>query len=317
MNLNQPEVPSVTGTGVTWYHVQARSVADLDFMAKLFAANAFDIADCVSQKQLPTVVNRRDYLFAILHFPRFLTEKMTVVPRQLSIFVGERVVVTVYQSELKPLHSLFAACQGGGEMAAELLDKDSGDLLWRIMDALVDYLFPMLDKTLEALENIEDDVFDDRTSSAVPVNFLRRDITDQRRILFPLERLVGEIRTTAKRYGRSDLDLHYEDLQDRVTRVWLTLDSAKERVEIFKDTDFILSSEKTNKILAILTILFTLSIPVTVAGTLMGMNVPIPGGIEAGPWGFWGRYTTFWIVVLISTVPAGLMAWLFRRWRWI
>ena len=50
-------------------------------------------------------------------------------------------------------------------------------------------------------------------------------------------------------------------------------------MEIYKDTDFVLSTEKTNKVLAVLTIIFTLAIPSTVIGTFYGMNVNLPGGI--------------------------------------
>jgi magnesium transporter len=156
---------------------------------------------------------------------------------------------------------------------------------------LVDNLFPMLDKVLEAMEKIEDDVFDDRISVAQPVHIIERDIVDQRRILFPLEKQINEIHVKAKRYCKTDLTLHYEDLHDRVSKVWDTLGSAQERVDIFKDTDFVLSTERTNKILAVLTIMFTLAIPATLIGTFMGMNVNLPGGVETSPWLFLGVHT--------------------------
>jgi magnesium transporter len=101
-----------------------------------------------------------------------------------------------------------------------------------------------------------------------------------------------------------------------VTKVWDTLESAQERVEIFKDADFVLSTEKTNKILAVLTVIFTLTIPATMIGTLMGMNVNLPGGVETGPWLFFGTYTTLIIVLIASLAPVVFMMWLFRRWRW-
>ena len=44
-----------------------------------------------------------------------------------------------------------------------------------------------------------------------------------------------------------------------------------------------LSAERTNRILAILTIWFTLSIPPMVMATFYGMNIHLPGSIVAGP----------------------------------
>jgi magnesium transporter len=61
-----------------------------------------------------------------------------------------------------------------------------------------------------------------------------------------------------------------------------------------------LSSEKTNRILAVLTIWFTLSIPSVIVGTFYGTNINLPGGIEVGAWTFLGTYTTLIIVLIIS-----------------
>jgi magnesium transporter len=105
------------------------------------------------------------------------------------------------------------------------------------------------------------------------------------------------------------LDLHYEDLHDRVSKVWDTLGSAQERVDIFNDTDFVLSTERTNKILAMLTIMFTLAIPATLIGTFMGMNVNLPGGVETGPWLFLGKYTTLLSLEDRTKHPGGGLAY--------
>jgi magnesium transporter len=78
-----------------------------------------------------------------------------------------------------------------------------------------------------------------------------------------------------------------------------------------------LSSEKTNQILAILTIVFSLSIPATIIGTFYGMNINLPGGLETEPWNFMGRYTTLIIVLIISAASVLLMYWSFLRVGWV
>jgi magnesium transporter len=198
----------VQGSNLTWYHVRAVSLDDLDFIKRLYTVNPFDLGGCVSPKQFATVVERQDYLFAILHFPRFIPEKKTVAPRQLGVFLSSKSLVTVYQSELRPVDQLFNACETNQQMRQELLEQGSGELFYRILDILVDYLFPLLDQVLEDMESIEDDVFDDRISVAREVNMMRRDIADQRRILFPLQKQVSEIHLKTKPYCKTDLDLH-------------------------------------------------------------------------------------------------------------
>jgi magnesium transporter len=72
-----------------------------------------------------------------------------------------------------------------------------------------------------------------------------------------------------------------------------------------------LGTEKTNKILSSLTIIFTLSIPITVINSFYGMNINMPGGIEA-PSTFLGPYTSMFEVVIISLILTTLMYWYFR-----
>jgi magnesium transporter len=120
-----------------------------------------------------------------------------------------------------------------------------------------------------------------------------------------------------QRFSKEDLAIYFKDVQDHIEKVYETLEEAKETVEIYKDTDYMLSQEKTNKILAVLTIVFTLSIPATVVGSFYGMNVPLPGGVETGAWMQLGPYTTLIFVIVISSLSALLMVFYFRRLGWM
>ncbi|MDG6904643.1 MAG: hypothetical protein JRN20_02530 [Nitrososphaerota archaeon] len=70
---------------------------------------------------------------------------------------------------------------------------------------------------------------------------------------------------------------------DHIEKTWETLEQSKETIEIYKDTDNILSIETTNNVLSILTIVSTLTIPAVVIGTIYGMNIPMPGALDPGP----------------------------------
>ncbi|MFL6523339.1 MAG: CorA family divalent cation transporter [Nitrososphaera sp.] len=91
-----------------------------------------------------------------------------------------------------------------------------------------------------------------------------------------------------------------------------TLEESRENIEISKDTDFMHATDRTNKILAILTIIFTLSMPVSIMSPLYGMNIDIPA-IEEESLKFLGRYTNFILIVLGSSAIAATMALYFRR----
>jgi magnesium transporter len=130
---------------------------------------------------------------------------------------------------------------------------------------------------------------------------------------------VLEIARNVKRFsgGEDDgLALYYDDVIDHIDKVIETLEESRETMEIYKDTDFVLSNEKTNKVLAILTIIFTLAIPATVIGTFYGMNVNLPGGIGSSPM-ILGPFTSFIIIIIASAIPAIMMFAYFKKLGWI
>ena len=132
-----------------------------------------------------------------------------------------------------------------------------------------------------------------------------------------MKRTVLDFSKDIQKFSEEDLTLYFDNVKDHVDKVIEVLDESKETIEIFKDTDFMLSTEKSNKILAVLTILFTLSIPVTVVAAIYGMNVDLPGGIETGPATFFGPFTSLAILIIAATLPAGIMIWYFKRQGWI
>src|ERR671922_10526 len=104
--------------------------------------------------------------------------------------------------------------------------------------------------------------------------------------------------------------------EDHIDKVIDTLEESKETIEIYKDTDYLHGTDRSNKILAILTIVFTLSLPITIMSSLYGMNVDIPA-IEDESLKFLGRYTTFILIVIGSSAGAVAMAMYFHKIKWI
>ena len=174
-------------------------------------------------------------------------------------------------------------------------------------------------KIIANLDEMEDNVFDESKPVARSIALLRREINRLRRISVPLKRFVLEIAKNVKRFSDNsddELSLYFDDVIDHIDKVIETLEESRETMEIYKDTDFVLSNEKTNKVLAVLTMIFTLAIPSTVIGTFYGMNVNLPGGIGDNLM-ILGPFTTFVVIILASVIPAIVMFMYFKKLGWI
>src|SRR5687768_8738700 len=288
----------------------------MNALGQKYPFHKLNLEDCLSKMQIPKIDRYEDHVVIILHFPTPDKEKGFLFS-QVAVFMGADYLVTIHQGELKPLDELFNMCKNDEHQRQATVGKSSGFLLHKIIDTLVDDLLHILMKVVGNIDDIEDSVFDERISIPRQISLLRREITTLRRIVMPLRRTMVDLSKEVQRFSKEDLAIYFKDVQDHIEKVYETLEEAKETVEIYKDTDYMLSQEKTNKILAVLTIVFTLSIPATVVGSFYGMNINIPGGIQTGPWEQLGPYTTLIFVIVISSFSALLMVFYFRRLGWM
>ena len=317
----EKKIETIQGEGFVWIDLQNPDREDVEELAKKYNFNELNIEDCMTKFELPKLDSYDDHFFVILHFPP-LSKKVGVSKNsQLSVFLGKNFLITIHQGDLKPLVELAEICKTDLDQQKNdaLLKKSSGLLLHQIIDVLVDDLLHISRKIIANLDEIEDRVFDETKPVARNIALLRREINGLRRIVNPLKKFVLEIAKNIKRFSERDddeLSLYFDDVIDHIDKVIETLEESRETMEIYKDTDFVLSTEKTNKVLAVLTIIFTLAIPSTVIGTFYGMNVNLPGGIEDNSV-MLGPFTTFIIVIIASAIPAILMFTYFKKLGWI
>ena len=342
-----PTLDTITNKGLIWLNIErpTREIV-MEMLGRHYHFHELNLEDCLSKIQIPKIDRYSDHIFVILHFPTTSTSlssssdiigttttktvkkgsitATTLRFSQLSMFIGRNFLITLHQGDLQPLNELFQLCKkesngnNGTNRKEELVGKSSGYLFHTIIDTLVDDLLHRLIKIVGNLQDIEDAVFDDKVGVVKEISFLRREITTLRRIVLPLKRIVSEITNRdIQRFSEEDLTKYFNDVEDHINKVLEVLESSKETIEIYKDTDFMLSTEKTNQTLAVLTIVFTLSIPAAIIGSFYGMNVNLPGGLQTGQWTFLGTYTTLIIVLIISATFALLMYWYFRKVGWV
>lgn len=341
-----------------WTDIQNPNKDKINLLAQRYPSfNSLNLADCLSKIQIPKIDRYKDHLFIILYFPIAEKEKDEDIYRisQLSIFLGRNYLVTVHQGNLNPIVEMFRQCKGNDgskinssssytnineyrhhqePLTPSFMAKKSYSiyLFYKILDVLIDDLLNILNHVTQRLEDIEDDVFNDKIVLTKRISLLRRDITTLSRIAIPLKQIIMEIMTkdiqkfldekdTQRQQQGSnnsvdDLVLFFSDLNDHISKVIEALDSSNKTIGIYQDTNFMLSNDKTNRALTVLTIMFTLTIPITVTSAIYGMNVKIPGGNEM-TWTFLGSYTTFILLLIGSAIASLIMLWSFYHFGWI
>jgi magnesium transporter len=308
----QVGIERVTCEDLVWTNIIRPTPKEMDFLAQNFPFHHLDLDDCLSRKQRPKLDEYKDYMFFIFHFSVYNRETKVSTHDQVAAFIGDKYLVTVHSGRLKTLVKFFRECQTDEAVRRDNFTNGSGFLLYRILDRAVDAYFPILDKILSLTEDIEDRVFDENVEAAQELATLRRDVITQRRIMFPSRTVLIELEGKLKRFTNMDIGVYYGDLMDHVNKICDTLDEAREIIEVYKDTDFILGTDRVNRVMRVLTILSTIILPFVVISSVYGMNVILPGGHERS-----GNLLAFGALMVLMIATAVGMLLFFRHKHWI
>jgi magnesium transporter len=302
--------------GVTWVDLENPTPAVLEQLAKLYSLHPLHVKECLQKVQHGQVEHEDQYLFLVLHVPVLTARKEKIHLSQVGVFLGKNFIITIRGGASPCITDLFEVCNLSNEKAEEYFTQGAAYLLYRLINSLLSDISDMTDDVNNELDEIEDMVFDDRDSDAQQIGKVRQKIVRLSRVIGPKRFILQDLTEQIDSFTGQNMSRYYLNNTKLANKLWEEIDEAKETVEIYKDADFTSSTEQTNKILAILTLVFTFTIPVTVAGTLYGMNVFVPGGLESGSWMFLGRYTTFGVIVAVSAVAAVGMYLYFKRKKW-
>ena len=294
---------------ITWINIEKPTGSDMEYLAKNYLFNLFDLEDCLSRIERPKIDEYENYLFLVLHFPVFKMEARVTTSSQVSIFIGADFLVTVHTGALKPLAKLFNDCQQNERAREEHMARSSGYLLYRILDRLVDYCFPILNRVIANIEAAEDRLFSEPARDTVQeISVLRRDVMSYRRIIRHQPAILKSLEVREYPFLREDLDVYFGDIGDHIGTISATLEEYKEVVEGLNATSDSLFSHRTNEVMKMLTILGTILLPLLVISGIYGMNVPLP---------FMDSSFAFPFIIFITLCVSGGMLAYFRYKRWI
>jgi magnesium transporter len=302
-------IDSVSGEGLTWINIESPTKEETDYLAVNYPFHPLDLDDCLSRIQRPKIDRYDEYLFLVFHFPVFSPEARVTTPSQVSVFIGADYLIALHKGDLKPLVKLFNQCQTDEDIRQEHFSQGSGYLLYRIIDRLVDYCFPILNKIGGNIEAVEDAIFAVRARGTVrEISTLRRDVISFRRIIWPMRAVIGGLESKIRRFSKMDMEVYFGDTVDHLDKIWDALDEYKEIIEGLNDTYDSLATNRTNEVMRMLTVIATILLPLTVIASLYGMNVPLP---------FQESNYSFLVVFSIWAVVVAGMLYFFRRHHWI
>ena len=299
---------------VTWINIVHPTPADVDELRNLYPyIHPLNLEDVQSHMERPKIDEDEDYLFLVMHFPQWDAAKALSRPREVDMFVGRGYVITVHDSTLRPLITLWEDCIKEEERRERVLGRGSNHAFYMIVDQLVDYILPILRKVDGNIRRIEEDIFTASTRDIIrDISLVRRDVIALRRIIRQQVPIVEQLERVEHPIIHDDLEEYFGDIADHLYKARDIIDEDFEIISSLADTADTLASHRINEVMRILTVISVIMMPLTLVTSFYGMNVPLPGQS-----GFFFNDEPFWLLsILMLILAVGLLLY-FRRRSWL
>jgi magnesium transporter len=274
--------------GLRWVDITRPTVREIEYLRREFGFDEFALEDCLSRIQRPKLDQYDGYLFLVLHIPVHDKATRRTFADEVDMFVGPDYIVTVHDEHCKPLIVLFEATRDNRLVRDANMGRGSGLLLYRIVDRLVDYVFPVLNKISDNVETIEEMTFGrDVLRTVQEISVVRRDLIAMRRIIRPQLGVVATLARLDLPWLLLDEDDYFGDIQDHLNKAWDTLEDFKDVVDNLAAANDSLNVHRTNEVIKVLTVISVIMLPLTVVTGVFGMNIGLPfqldpeGGLRA------------------------------------
>ncbi len=144
----------------------------------------------------------------------------------------------------------------------------------------------LLIKKIEKIEKIEEKIYAGREKETLRAIFMtKRDLLDFRRTIRPQRTVIDSLTLRGEEFFGASTKPYFESILGGYLRVWDMLETHQETLNTLYETNNSLLNNKTNETMKFLTVMATLTFPLTLIASIFGTNFITPDA--QNPYSFW------------------------------
>jgi len=274
-----------------------------------FGFHPLAIDDALQETHVPRLDDWGDYLYIVLNYMNLEPNGDTWETEidELDIFLGKNYIVTHHDHQISAIDETWVACDRDERNVQEGADH----LLYRIADNLMAGYMPAVEKIDEAIDQIEDQVFDRPSPRTLERLFaLKRVLVAMRRIIIPQREVLNKLARDDYKVIDPRDRVFFRDIYDHLVRLHDLNESLRDLVGSVLDTYLSVINNRMNEIMKTLTVITVLFMPLTFLTGYFGMNFFEPlGNLKA-----WTTNPVFYLTLAtIFIMPISMYIWMRRR----
>ncbi|HVV68822.1 MAG TPA: magnesium/cobalt transporter CorA [Gammaproteobacteria bacterium] len=320
LSFSTQEVKETQGTDIkaclspttdltTWVQVTGLNNAELiEQIAQTYQLHPLTVEDILNVEQRCKVEEFDNYFFITLKLLAWDSTLHTVSVEQLSLVFGSNFVLSFQEHETRLFDNIRTRLHGNPTQ--RLRQHGSDYLVYRLMDAVIDQYFVVLETISDQIESIEERIIvNPSTKNSRVLYRLKRQVLMLRKAIWPMREAISRLLQIDSAVITPFTHLYLRDVYDHTVQAVDTVETFRDMLSSILDMYLSSLTNRMNEIMKVLTIIATIFIPVTFIASIYGMNFVNMPELH---WRFGYPATLIVMLVIIIT-----MLVYFKKNRWL
>jgi magnesium transporter len=307
---------ALSAPGETWVHADDAEPTEMRVLEERFGIHQLAVEDVRREQTRPKTAEYDTHTFVLLKTARLsqrdeIAFHKEVRTNPVGFFVGDEWLVTMSTGNIDVVDPLASQWTKNGQLFA---NRGTDFLAYRIMDAIVDEYFDILDELEDDIEAIEERVLEEPDPQLLEeLNAVRRDLLAFRKVAWPAREAIAYLSRGDTPQVAERNEKYFRDVYDHLVQVVDLVETYRDLTGGSRDIYLNTVSQSTNEVMKTLTVVATIFIPLTFVVGVYGMNfADTPFAMPELYWTYGYPATMLGMGLL-----AGLLLTHFRQQGWI
>ncbi len=294
-------------SSVTWVNVDGlHEVKILERLGAGFDLHPLVLEDILNTGHRPKLEDYDSMLFLVLKALSYEEETGEIIPEQVSLVLGPTFVLTFQEWETGIFDGVRTRIRSH---KGRVRSAGPDYLAYALLDAIVDNYYLVLGKISDQIDTLEEELLSEPTPATLnKLYHFKREMVLLRKVAWPLREIIASLQRSESSLVEEKTRVFLRDIFDHAFHVVDTVETFRDLLSGMLDLYLSQTSNRTNEVMKVLTIVATIFIPLTFIAGIYGMNFENMPELK---WQ-WG-YPTVWLLMAVAAI--GMLLY-FRKRRW-
>ncbi len=250
-----------------WLGLRDPSPEELERAEEAFDLNPLAVEDAGYEHQRPKLENYDGSAFMVVRTARYVDETESVEFGEIDLFLSRRYVIAVRSGEASDLRGVRARLE-----ESELLEHGTPAVAWAVVDKVVDDYRPVVEGIDNDIQEVEQDIFARGSDSTQRIYFLKREVIEFHRAVFPLLAPLEALERGAYPQIDEELRRYFRDVADHARRADEQVNAQRELLTSILEANLALLSVRQNEVVRTISAWAAIIAVPTFLASIWGMN---------------------------------------------